>query len=102
MPDIWPEGRVYEVLKSCGVRNIPDCLSSGDIATDQYHASKTCTYLKEPWACLSEAQLRNFIPHRHYRLTLDVIGRPLTSFQTSYEMVSAVHDAIIGEFKLHS
>lgn len=102
MPDIWPEGRVYEKLKIAKVRNIPDCLSSGDIATDQYHATKTCFYLKESWACVSEAQLRHFIPHRHYRLTLDVIGRLLTNFQTSYEMVYAVRDAIIGEFKMHS
>jgi Fungal protein kinase len=97
MPDIWPEGAVYKVLKQHGVRNIPDCLSSGDISTDQYHASKTCRYLNEPWACHSEAHLRHFIPHRHYRLTLDVIGRSLTDFRTSYEMVSAVRDAIIGE-----
>ena len=101
VPDIWPEGCVYEKLKTFKVRNIPDCLLSGDIATVQYHASKTCTYLKEDWACVSEAQLKHFIPHRHYRLTLDVIGRPLTNFRTSFEMVHAVRDAIIGEFKLY-
>lgn len=97
MPDIWPEGRVYEVLRGYGVRNIPNCLSSGDIATDQYHASKTNSYLQAPWVCHTVTQLQHFIPHRHYRLTLDVIGRPLTDFRSSYEMVSAVRDAIIGE-----
>jgi hypothetical protein len=93
-PDIWPEGRVYGVLKDHAVRNIPNCLSSGDIVTDQYHATKTCTYLQEPWACHSNTL---FIPHQHYRLALDVIGRPLTKFLSSYEMVSAVRDAIVGE-----
>ena len=102
MRDIWPEGRLYKKLKIAKVHNIPDCLSSGDITTDQYHASKTCTYLKKSWACVSEAQLWHFIPHQHYHLTLDAIRRPLTNFQTSYEMVYAVRDTIIGEFKLHS
>ena len=37
------------------------------------------------------------ILHRHYRLALDVIDRSLTDFKSSYEMVSAVRDAIIGK-----
>jgi hypothetical protein len=98
IPNIWPEGLVYGELKKHSVRNIPDCLSSGDIATDQYHRSKTCAYVREPWACHSDA---HFIPHRHYRLTLDIIGRSLTKYQSSYEMVSAVRDAIIGELLLN-
>jgi hypothetical protein len=91
--DIWAEGLVYDSLKEAGVRHIPDCLSSGDILTDQYHATKTCNYVHEPWACYVTARL---IPHRHYRLTLDVIGRSLMTFSSSYEMVSVVRDTVIG------
>ena len=39
MPDVWPEGQVYKVLKEHGVHNIPDCISSGDIVTDQFYIS---------------------------------------------------------------
>ena len=62
----------------------------------QYQALKTCAYIKEPWVCHSEPHLHHFIPHRHYHLSLDVIGCTLTNFRT-YEMVSVVHDAIKGE-----
>jgi serine/threonine protein kinase len=34
----------------------------------------------------------------HYRLALDVIGRNLVTFESPYEMVTAVRDAIVGEF----
>lgn len=94
MPGIWPEGLVYKALKKAGVRNIPDCLSSGDISTDHYHTTKTCTYIRAPWACHSDA---HFVLHQHHRLALDIIGCSLTAFQSSYEMVSVVRDAIIGE-----
>jgi len=47
------------------------------------------------WACHLDA---HFIPHQHYCLALDVIGCSLVTFKTSYEMVAAVRDAIIGEF----
>ena len=94
VPDIWMEGLVYNKLKAAGVRHVPDCLSSGDIFTTRYHATKTCKYVNAPWACYSTA---HFVPHRHYRLTLDVIGRSLTTFRSSYELVSVLHDAIIGK-----
>jgi hypothetical protein len=97
MPDILPEGEVYKMLEDKNVRNIPHCVSSGNIATDHYHASKTCKYTDKPWACLSGPDLKPFIPHRHYRLTLDVIGLPLTNFKSSFQMVSAVYNAMEGE-----
>jgi len=93
VPDIWAEGLVYNSLKKASVRHVPDCLSSGDILTDQYHLTKTCQYVAEPWACYSITRL---IRHRHYRLTLDVIGRSLMTFKSSREMVSVVRDAVIG------
>ena len=39
----------------------------------------------------------HLISHQHYHLALDVVGRSLTEFKSSYEMVSAVRDAIIGK-----
>src|ERR1700678_2486232 len=51
--DIWAEGQIYKSLKEAGVHHVLDCLSSGDILTDQYHTTKTCEYVSEPWACYS-------------------------------------------------
>jgi hypothetical protein len=35
VPDIWTKGIIYHALKAAGVCNILDCMSSGDILTDQ-------------------------------------------------------------------
>jgi len=94
VPDIWVEGLIYNKLKAASVCHVPDCLSSGDILTNQYHATKTFKYVNAQWACYLTA---HFVPHQHYHLTLDVIGHSLTTFQSSYEMVSVVHDMIIGK-----
>ena len=51
-------------------------------------------YATALWACPTDT---HFAPHRHYCLVLDVIGCSLLWFESSYEMVSVVHDAIIGE-----
>ena len=94
LPDIHPEGSVYEMLNGAGIHNIPCCLVSGDVLTTQYHETKTLYYMKQPCACHSDA---HFLPHRHYRLALDIIRRPLIVFDSSYQMVRAVRDALIGE-----
>lgn len=95
LQDIQAEGKVYEVLNSAQVGNVPHCIASGDISTAQYHATKTQDYVAKPWACRSATQ---FIPHRHYRLCLNLVGRVLVEYRSSYEMVSAVRDALVGEF----
>jgi hypothetical protein len=94
LQDITAEGLIYAILESASVCNIPACIASGDISTADYHATKSHTYATKPWACLPHA---HFIPHRHYRLALNVIVRGLVEYNTSHEMVSAVRDAVIGE-----
>jgi hypothetical protein len=94
VPDIQAEGQVYNILRKAEVRHIPHCLASGDISIGDYHATKTHTYTNESWACHSDA---HFIPHRHYRLVLDIVGRSLVEYRSSYEMVSAVRDSLLGE-----
>ena len=99
LPEIQPEGLTYKTLMNASVPHIPHCISSGDITTDKYHATMTKHYAtnKFPWAYYYDDG--HFIPHRHYRLVLDVIGLSLTKFKSSHQMVTAVRDALIGEFK---
>ncbi|KAH8981542.1 hypothetical protein EDB92DRAFT_1953009 [Lactarius akahatsu] len=98
LPDRHPEGSVYKTLNDAGVRNVLHCLASGDILTAQYHKTQTWDYVKQPWACHSDT---HFLPHRHYRLALDIIGRFLVQFSSSYEMVRAVRDALIAHIDAH-
>lgn len=93
LPDIQAEGLTYKTLNGCGVKNIPNCVAFGDISTETYHATKTSIYPSHT----AYPRSPHLIPHRHYRLALDVVGRSLTEFKSSYEMVSAVRDAIIGK-----
>lgn len=94
LPSIHAEGLVYKMLNDANVRNVPYCLASGDISTPDYHATKTHNYAVKPWACHSHSYL---IPHRHHRVVLSVVGRALVQYKSSFEMVSSVRDALIGE-----
>ena len=79
------------------VLNIPQCLIWGDILDDKYHATRTQAFVSASWV-ISNGD--TFLPHRHYCLVLDVIGRKLTSFCSFYEAVRGVQDALIGETSL--
>lgn len=98
LPDITAEGLVYGTLQQASVSNIPRCIASGDISDARYHGTKTQEYTKRPWVKGAQAQTTQFIPHRHYRLALDVIGRGLTEYKSSYEMTTAIRDALVGKF----
>jgi hypothetical protein len=93
LPSIPAEGSTYELLEEAHVPNIAHCIASGDVSTTTYHATKTSAYTSALWACPTDP---HFIPHRHYCLVLDIIGRSLLEFESSLEMVKAVCDAIIG------
>lgn len=94
------EGSIYTMLNAAGVRNVPQCLASGDISTSEFHETKTSNYIHMPWACKGCCCHPNgpWIRHRHSRLILNVFGRALTNYTSSREMVSAIRDALYGEF----
>src|SRR5215471_6113447 len=70
LPDINPEGLVYDVLNRANVKHVPNCLASGDISSPTYHAMKSHDYASKSWACPLETSLMH---HRHYRLILDIV-----------------------------
>jgi len=87
------EGEIYERLESNRVPNIAP-FGKGNNVHD--HATLTHTLRNEKWACRS----REMVPLRHYRMSLDVVARPLTSFSSSWEFVSAIADAMEGKTSL--
>jgi len=98
LPNITPEGQVYATLNAASVCYVPQCLASGDISTPKYHATQAVQYARMQWACKGCSCHPNgpWIPHRHYRLVLNVFGRALVNYNSSREMVSAVRDALYG------
>ncbi|KAJ7276074.1 hypothetical protein B0H12DRAFT_1174315 [Mycena haematopus] len=78
------EHEVYEELHRHGVPNIPGVLDSGDVG-------HTCGYPPQGgWSVPANATIRQ---HIHYRIVFDVVGGPLSSFESTHGLVSCVHDA---------
>jgi hypothetical protein len=84
------EGEIYALLESHRVPNIAPFGKGNDVHD---HTTLTHTLREEKWACWS----RDMVVLRHYRMSLDVIARPLTSFCSSREFVSAIADAMQGK-----
>ncbi|KAF9231136.1 hypothetical protein BU15DRAFT_11483, partial [Melanogaster broomeanus] len=87
--NVQPEHEIYEMLNSKDTPNIPTSVCGGDV---EGPGSKTDTHtlVDAPWLCV-ELKVTPFI---HYRLVLDVVGRPLTSFRCTKELVRGVLDAM--------
>jgi hypothetical protein len=94
LPDIIPEGEIYARLHQNEVPNIPRCSCATDVGDDITHMSRTHEFVGKYGEPFVPTQ---FVPHRHYRLILDNIGRKLQEFQCSREMVNAVHASLVGE-----
>ena len=92
---IKPEGEIYGILHAHSVPHVPICIHSGDIGDDLYHSSRTDRFNNIYGSPKLSAYL---VPHRHYRLVLDTIGRRLETFRRSWELVHAVYDALLGGF----
>jgi hypothetical protein len=84
------EGEIYALLESNCVQNIAPFGKGNDVRD---HTTLTHTLRDEKWACWS----RDMVVLRHYRMSLDVVARPLTSFCSSREFVSAMADAMQGK-----
>jgi hypothetical protein len=84
------EGDIYALLESNSVPNIPPFGKGNDVRD---HMTLTNTLREKMWACSS----KEMVLLRHYRMTLDVVGRSLTSFNSSREFVSAIADAMEGK-----
>ena len=97
LPEYKPKGDRYEKLAEKNVPNIPQCLVWGHILDDKYHATRIQAFVSTSWV-ISDGD--TFLPHRHYRLVLDVIGSKLTSFCSSYKAVKGVQDALISKTSL--
>ncbi|KAK0495561.1 hypothetical protein EDD18DRAFT_1169871 [Armillaria luteobubalina] len=82
-PDLVAEGQIYERLHKAEIPNIAEFILAGDIPGPTHK-----TVFKPGFSLQRQYQ--------HYRLVLGTIGRPLTSFGSSWEMVNAVKDALIA------
>jgi hypothetical protein len=90
MANVVKEGEIYESLHNAHVSHIAPLLCAGDVPL---HRTRTQDLSTKPWTGPIERSLR---PHHHYRLVLGVVGRDLTSFDSTWEMVNSIRDAVQG------
>ena len=82
------------MLWESNVPNVPGCLAHGDVGNETYHSTWTHKFVR-----LTNKPASKTITHyRHYHLVLDTVGRELTSFTSSKELVSAIHALLIGKY----
>ncbi|KAG1904821.1 uncharacterized protein F5891DRAFT_944948 [Suillus fuscotomentosus] len=96
LPDIIPEGDVYKHLNEKHVRHIATCLASGDVlGGSNAHTTQTGCFKDVSWARPTGAIL---IAHVHYRLVLNIVTTPITSFVSSHQYVIL---SILGRWPSH-
>ncbi|KAI0057012.1 hypothetical protein BV25DRAFT_1920545 [Artomyces pyxidatus] len=93
-PEFAQEGETYKILQAAKVKNIARFIGACDVSDAEgvAHATLTQVYARMPWACETDY----VIGYRHYRLMLDTVGVPIWTFESSYQLISAVWDAIEG------
>ncbi|KAI0311259.1 hypothetical protein OF83DRAFT_1177768 [Amylostereum chailletii] len=90
-PGMQKEGDIYRRLHAKGVTHIAPMRCAGDVEGQR---TRTQDFVSELWAC-GGAQIAE---HQRYRIVLGVVGRPLDSFKSTFELCQAIADAVEGEF----
>jgi len=81
------EGVVYAMLRECQVEHISPVVAHGDVPGK--------------WqSCGRDAKLyapgSTFCEDIHYRIVLKIVGKTLSSFSSTHELVTTICDALIG------
>lgn len=92
-PAVRPEHEIYRRLDDCRTPNIPTLVAGNDVHDG---LTRTQEFVDKSWLHLPPS----VTPLCHYRLVLGVVGRALTSFTCTKELVSGVLDALKGNFIL--
>ncbi|KAI0066746.1 hypothetical protein BV25DRAFT_1820814 [Artomyces pyxidatus] len=87
MDGMEKEGSIYHRLHKHDVPHIPHLVCSGDVGDQK---TRTQDYVNAAWACWT----RGVIPHRHYRLVLDTIGRAIETFDSTRQLCKGLCDAL--------
>ncbi|TFY58525.1 hypothetical protein EVG20_g8114 [Dentipellis fragilis] len=95
LDDMKKEFEIYKLLEKHSVRNISPLVCGGDVAGQM---TVTQNYADAAWRS-GEVDL---LPHHHYRLVLETIGRPLKDFKSTKEMVRATYHAFLAHWDAYS
>lgn len=89
-PDVQVLHEIYAALRKAGTPNIPKPVAGADVRNGK---TKTQEMATAPWLCVTPR-----VPHHHHRLVLGIVGRALTSFGCTKELITGILDAMKGAF----
>lgn len=85
------ESDILKTLNDAGVRNVPNLVCGGDI---EGHETLTNRYASGPLSC--ESDFGNSVERIHHRFVSDFVGKHISGFTSTKEMVQAIRDAYIA------
>ncbi|ETW82599.1 hypothetical protein HETIRDRAFT_416722 [Heterobasidion irregulare TC 32-1] len=89
------EGETYEILAQAQVPHIPHVLYSGDVRNQATRTHEFAHIRKG-------SEVKEIEKHRHYRIVLKEIGRPLSDFNSTFELCSVIMHAIEAHQKAYN
>ncbi|RDX42650.1 hypothetical protein OH76DRAFT_1488529 [Lentinus brumalis] len=123
LKDTWRtlelEGHTLQRMSAEGVRNIPPVARHGEVPdylpreerkfeAHEFQATLTDEFCSDPWTCVLLGSKYSLSKRTHYRLVLGIVGytlRQITGTQellrASYDVLQAMSDARIKDYRLH-
>src|SRR6266404_930493 len=98
LPGIQKEGDVYRELHSAKVPNIARLGLAGDVPrTPGSVDTEPGDFQRTRTQDFGDGPGRERVdPYVHYRLVLETLGRPLTTFKSTRQLCEVIRDAIVG------
>ncbi|KAF9475561.1 hypothetical protein BDN70DRAFT_864698 [Pholiota conissans] len=88
--DIEKEGDIYKILEDKEVKNTAAFGMGNDVRDHETVTQDLASRTNLPWLTRG----KRLTPLRHYRMTLNNVGRGLSLFKSSHEFISAIADAM--------
>ena len=92
--DIRKEGDTLKKLNDAQVQHVPTLVAHGDMGQQDTSASPTA------WKTVNDKFKCRLKTHRHYRLVVAEVGKPLSDFENSGQLLLALHDCLTGTHPL--
>ncbi len=99
LKDTWRDAslphelKMLKTLNDAGVRNVPTLVCGGVIPGQTTTSHK---YINEDWNLGAYSPV--FCIREHQRILTEEVGRPLSHFKSSKQLMRIVHEAFLGEW----
>nr|VWO95306.1 Cytochrome P450 monooxygenase AKT7 (EC (AK-toxin biosynthesis protein 7) [Ganoderma boninense] len=86
-PEIQKEGETLRRLNEANVPHVPTLVAHGDLRGQ-------ATQAPDAWKKVNDKHRSRMKRHQHYRLVVEEIGKPLSQFKNSGQLMLVMHDCL--------